>query len=318
MSETIDAPVVDAAPEASAPDAADDLRAALAGAYDEHDTSEEVESRARDDRGRFAAHERETTEVVDHEPPVDETQAEVKTDALKAEATEETRPALPPEMAPVKDVLDQYKHLYAAKGVAPEAAVKALFDAEIALRSNPEQAFPALAQAFGFDIMRWAAARMAPAQNEQAPAMPADPAYQALVAKVQQLESHLSATEQRAQQQAHQAQAATIQRVIDEFAADPKHAHFPAVESMMAALISSGQAKDMPTAYDMACRAHPDVYKAITQAEQATAAKARQRDAAEAKSRAVSVRGTPSVNGFAQPPEDLRSLLGAVMDGRVN
>lgn len=317
MSETLDAPQIDTPPEASAPDAADDLRAALAGAYDEHAPADDTESRARDERGRFAAHERETTEVVDHETPVDDAQPEAKPDGEQAQAPEEARPALPPELAPVKDVLDQYQHLYAAKGVPPAAAVKALFDAEIALRSNPEQAFPALAQVFGFDIMKWAAQRM-PAQNEQAPAMPADPAYQALVAKVQQLESHISATEQRAQQQAQQAQAATIQRVIDEFAADPKHSHFPAVEPMMAALISSGQAKDLKAAYDMACRAHPDVYKAITKAEQDAAAKARQRDAAEAKSRAVSVRGTPSVNGFAKPPDDLRSLLGAVMDGRVN
>lgn len=315
MSETLEAPQIDTPAEAPTPDAADDLRAALAGAYDEHSTPEEVEAAARDERGRFTAHGRATTEVVDHETPVDETQTAANAEEAKPEAVEP--PALSPELAPVKDVLDRYSHLYAARGVPAAAAVEALFRAEVGLRERPDEAFPALAQAFGFDILKWAAQRM-PAQNEQAQTAPADPAYQALVAKVQQLESHLSATEQRAQQQAQQAQAATIQRVIDEFAADPKHSHFSTVEPMMAALISSGQAKDMKAAYDMACRAHPDVFKAISQAEQATAAQARQRAAAEAKTRAVSVRGTPSVNGFAKPPDDLRSLLGAVMDGRVN
>ena len=40
--------------------------------------------------------------------------------------------------------------------------------------------------------------------------------------------------------------------------------------------------------------------------------------AAQAKAKAVGVRGTPTVNGFAKPPDDLRGTLNAVWDGRVN
>ena len=239
MSETIDAPQVDAAPEAPAPDPVDDLRAAIGAAFDEHSPTETE----RDEQGRFVARERAASDVADHETPVDEPQAEEKPDEVKAEAAEEARPALPPELAPVAKVLEDYKPLYAAKGVPAEAAVKALFDAEVALRQNPEQAFPALAQAFGFDIMKWAQARMPqPAQNEQAPAMPADPAYQALLQKVSALESHLTAQQQRTQQ----AQAAQVERMVAEFASDPKHEHFSSVEPMMAALIEKGIAKDLP------------------------------------------------------------------------
>lgn len=312
MSETIDAPQVDEAPapEAPAVDAADDLRAAIGAAFDEV-APEETE---RDASGRFVARERAATDVVDHEAPEGEEQP-----AAEAKAEEAPPPAIPPELEPVKSVLEEYKHLYAAKGVPPAAAVKALFDAEVALRSNPDQAFPALAQAFGFDIMKWAQRRMPqpPTQQNEQASQPADPAYQALLAKVQQLESHLTAQQQRSQQ----AQAAQVERLVAEFASDPKHEHFSSVEPMMAALIEKGIAKDLAEAYEMACRAHPDVSKKITQAEAAArekaALEAQRKAAAQAKAKAGSVRGSPTVNGFAKPPEDLRSTLNAVWDGRL-
>lgn len=316
MSETIDAPQVDSVPEQQAPDPADDLRAAIGAAWDEVSPSEETEAQQRDERGRF-------TRAAGDEPAEPEAPGQTEeppADEVKAEAPEEARPALPPELAPVKAVLDEYKHLYAAKGVAPEAAVRALFDAEVALRTRPDEAFPALAQAFGFDIMKWAQARMPQPptqQNAQAP-QPADPAYQAVLAKVQQLESHLTAQQQRSQQ----AQAAQVERMVAEFAADPKHVHFASVEPMMAALIEKGQAKDLEAAYEMACRAHPDVFKTIQQAEAAAKEKAQieaQRSrAAQAKAKVASVRGSPTVAGFAKPPDDLRGTLNAVWDGRLN
>lgn len=315
MSETIDAPQVDAPAEASAPDPAEDLRAAIGAAFDEHLGPEETEAQQRDERGRFTrAAGDEPAEAEAPEQPAED----AKPDEAEAEAPEEARPALPPELEPVAQVLEQYKPLYAAKGVPPAAAVKALFDAEVALRQNPEQAFPALAQAFGFDIMKWAQQRMAPlAQNEQA-SQPADPAYQALQQRLHQLESHLSAQQQRTQQ----AQAAQVERMVAEFASDPKHSHFASVEPLMAAFIEKGIAKDLPEAYEMACRAHPDVSKKIMQAEAAAkekaALEAQRKAAAQAKAKAGSVRGSPTVNGFAKPPDDLRGTINAVWDGRLN
>ena len=317
MSETIEAPQVDTPAEAPAADPADDLRAAIGAAFDEHLGHDETEAQQRDGRGRFTRAAGDEPAEPEAPEPTEETPAE----EAKAEApAEPVAPALPPELAPVKQVLDEYKHLYAAKGVAPEAAVKALFDAEVALRQNPDQAFPALAQAFGFDIMAWAKARMPQPtqQNEQAQTQPADQAYQALLAKVQQLESHLTAQQQRSQQ----AQAAQVERLVADFAADPKHSHFSTVEPLMAAFIEKGAAKDLEAAYEMACRAHPDVFRTIQQAEAAAKEKAQleaQRNrAAQAKAKAVGVRGTPTVNGFAKPPDDLRGTLNAVWDGRVN
>lgn len=322
MSETIEAPQVDTPAEAPAADPADDLRAAIGAAFDEHLGPDETEAQQRDERGRFTAQQNaemdtDLEKVRELNEQAEEAPAE---EAKAAPPAEPAAPTIPPELTGIKGVLDDYKPLYAAKGVAPEVAVKALFDAELALRQNPNQAFPALAQAFGFDIMAWAKARMPQPtqQNEQAQTQPADQAYQALLAKVQQLESHLTAQQQRSQQ----AQAAQVERLVADFAADPKHSHFSTVEPLMAAFIEKGGAKDLEAAYEMACRAHPDVFRTIQQAEAAAKEKAQleaQRNrAAQAKAKAVGVRGTPTVNGFAKPPDDLRGTLNAVWDGRVN
>lgn len=322
MSETIEAPQVDTPAEAPAADPADDLRAAIGAAFDEHLGPDETEAQQRDERGRFTAQQNAEMDAdLEKVRELNEQAEEKPAEEAKAEAPEEARPALPPEVAEFQTVLDKYAHIYKAKGVSGAAAADALFAAEVALRQNPQEAFPALAQAFGFDIMKWAAQRMPQQptqQNEQAQTPPADQAYQALLAKVQQLESHLTAQQQRSQQ----AQAAQVERLVADFAADPKHSHFSTVEPLMAAFIEKGGAKDLEAAYEMACRAHPDVFRTIQQAEAAAKEKAQleaQRNrAAQAKAKAVGVRGTPTVNGFAKPPDDLRGTLNAVWDGRVN
>ena len=314
MSDTIDAPQA----EASAPeiDAADDLAAAIGAAFDEHAGSPEAESPTRDERGRFVAHGIAATGVDAHETLVDDTQAETATDGQQAQAAPETRPALPPEVDRLQQVLKRHEPLYAARGVQPEQALDALFNAQRVLEERPYEAIQVLARQYGVDLSRFAPQQPAP-QYEQA-AQSADPAYQAAMARIDRLEQLLTSQ----QQQAVQSQTAQVQRTIDEFAADPKHTHFRAVEPIMAALISGGQAKGLEQAYEMACRAHPDISKAISAAEaearEKAAAEARRAAAAQAKAKAVSVRGSPTVNGFAKAPDSIEAALNAAWDGRLN
>ena len=74
--------------------------------------------------------------------------------------------------------------------------------------------------------------------------------------------------------------------------------------------MTSGQADDLATVGDMAPSCAPQVFEAIQKAEREaadkSAAAAGRRAAAKAKAASVSVRGTPSVNGFNKPPETLR------------
>jgi hypothetical protein len=301
--ETVEAVAPDvAAPE---PSAADDLRSAISAAWAEVEGRAETPDAApepetddapeRDAQGRFVGKEQEAAP-----------------DEVKAEAPETTRPALPPELEPVKSVLDEFKPLYESRGLPPSEAVRALFQAQRALQERPYEAIQLLARDFGVDLTKFAP------QPQAAPQVPGDPNYAALMQKVQQLEGTIAQREQAAEQAA----AAQINQTIQQFASDPKHTHFPAVRQMMGALMQAGTANDLATAYEMACRAHPEVFKAIQQAEQAARAKAdtaaRSQAAAQAKAKAVSVRGSPAVNGFTKPPETLRETIQAAFAGRLN
>ena len=302
--ETVEAVAPDvAAPE---PSASDDLRAAISKAWDEVAAEPEVEEAApepeaeaaeRDEKGRFVGKEQETTNEV------------------QAEAAETSRPALPPELEPVKSVLDEFKPLYESRGLPPSEAVRALFRAQQALQERPYEAIQVLARDFGVDLSKFA-----PQPQQQAAQPPSDPNYAALMQKVQQLEGALTAREQAAEQAA----AAQINQTIQQFASDPKHVHFPAVRKVMGALMQAGEANDLADAYDKACRAHPEVFKAIQQAEQAARAKAdtaaRSQAAAQAKAKAVSVRGSPGFSGAGGATDNMsrRQLLEAAYDGRLN
>jgi len=313
MSDTIDAPQA----EASAPeiDAADDLAAAIGAAFDQHSSDTDTEAApTRDERGRFAR--AATDEAPEPEADPEPAEQEAPTDGQQAQAAPETRPALPPEVDRLQQVLKRHEPLYAARGVQPEQALDALFNAQRVLEERPYEAIQVLARQYGVDLSRFAPQQPAP-QYEQA-AQSADPAYQAAMARIDRLEQLLTSQ----QQQAVQSQTAQVQRTIDEFAADPKHTHFRAVEPIMAALISGGQAKGLEQAYEMACRAHPDISKAISAAEaearEKAAAEARRAAAAQAKAKAVSVRGSPTVNGFAKAPDSIEAALNAAWDGRLN
>jgi hypothetical protein len=297
------------APEAAAPEPSpsDDLRSAISAAWAEVEGRAETQDAApepetddapdRDERGRFVGKEQEATP-----------------DEVQAEAPETPRPALPPDLEPVKSVLDEFKPLYESRGLPPSEAVRALFQAQRALQERPYEAIQLLARDFGVDLTKFAPQP----QPQAAPQVPGDPNYAALMQKVQQLEGTIEQRERAAEQAA----AAQINQTIHQFASDPKHVHFPAVRQMMGALMQAGTANDLATAYEMACRAHPEVFKATQQAEQAARAKAdtaaRSQAAAQAKAKAVSVRGSPAVNGFTKPPETLRETIQAAFAGRLN
>lgn len=312
MSETIEAPQIDTAPAPEA-DPADDLRAAIGAAYDEvaGETTEppaepeSTEGPARDERGRFAS---AADPSADPEPAAEP----------EAASVEAAAPApVPSDLAPVKAVLDEYRDQYAGRGLAPAEAMRALFGAEKALRERPYDAIAQLARDFGVDLSRFAP--QAPQQPPQAAqAQTNDPTVAAALERLQRLEAHIS-TQQQQQELASRAQT---ERTIADFAADPKHTHFPAVRVLMGGLMQAGAANDLASAYEMACRAHPEISQTIAKSEAAAreraAAEDRRKAAAEAKAKAVSVRGSSVVNGFTKAPDTLRDTLLAAWDGRLN
>lgn len=108
-----------------------------------------------------------------------------------------------------------------------------------------------------------------------------------------------------------QQEQASLQAVIEAFAADPKNTHYARVKPVMAALLSSGQAKDMQDAYDKACYADPDIRSERLAADQKAIDAKRIADAKakaeKARNASVSVKGSSSLNGV-EPPKVKRSL----------
>lgn len=127
----------------------------------------------------------------------------------------------------------------------------------------------------------------------------------------------------QAQNQQRQAQdEAGLQAQIDEFSTKPGHEHFETAKPLMAALLQSGQAKDLEDAYQMAIYANPDIRSTLLAAQQQPIAG---KQAAErARSAAVSVTGSPaggmkSLNGtgpVGSIEDDLRAAI-ASHSGRV-
>lgn len=310
MSETLDpavAPEFAATPE---PSPAADLASAISAAWEQHsaEAQPEAEGPQRDERGRFTSAQAE--EAPQEEEPASEEQAPT------AEAPRAEVPAQP--VSPVAEVLETYKPFYAARGIAPEQAVRLLFEAQKVLEERPVEAIQILARQYGVDLTKFA-----PQTQQQAPAPTAQPqANDPVLASVQKELADLKQFIVSQQQKAQEAESATVEQSIQSFASDPKHPHFPAVRTAMGALMQAGVAKDMETAYEMACRAHPEVWKAIQTAEAETKAKAEQdaraKAAAAAKAKAVSVRGSVPVPGAPKGPQTIKGMLEAAWDGRLN
>lgn len=322
MSETLDAAPTETQTDTSP---ADDLRAAIGAAFDEHAPTDN----ARDERGRFAAQERDTSAAADHEAaPRDEQPApEPEAPAIEPPATLSAddlsrwatlprdaqewiaqREAKAAEAArtlePVQNVLKQYEPLYAARGIPAPQALASLFEAQRMLETRPAEAIAVLARQYGVQF---------PQAEASTPSQPNDQ-ISALLAEVQALKAEIAQGKQAAEYSVAQATEQTIR----EFAAKPEHRHFPAVRGFMGELMRAGWASDLASAYEMACRAHPEVSKILAaEAEKAAnAEKAKRAD--EAKRKAVSVRGAPPMVGNGKVPDSLRGVLEAAFDGGLH
>lgn len=310
MSETIE-PVV----EAASPDPADDLRAAIGDAWEQHDAPEAD----RDDKGRFANPDAPAEPVAEPEAPVEAAPAIPPPATLGAddvsrwatlprEAQEflAAREAKAQETArayePVQNVLKQYEPLYAARGIAAPQAMAALFEAQRMLETRPQEAIAVLARQYGVNI---GAADPTATPDQITP----------LMQEVQQLKAALL------EREARDAQAATtaIETSIKDFAANPEHRHFPTVRVYMGGLMQADPSLDMARAYEMACRAHPEISKEMS-ADGDKAERAKRTAAAnEARTKAVSVRGgPPPAVGNGRAPDSLRAVLEGAWSGALN
>lgn len=332
----------------------DDLRTQLQNAFKEQrepevekpvETESQKADRLRDEQGRFKAAEEKAEEVkVEAEKPA-EIKEETKTE-VKPEVKEETKRApappngwsaeakakwheLPPEiMAAVaqresdlgraagkmdeerslgrdfQKIFQPYIPILQAEGTTPQQAVSSLLNTAYILRAgSPQQKKTALmetAKQFGIELT--------PDTNSSVSTVP--PELAAVQQELAQLKGLLNSRETQAQS----ASEAQMRQEIDTFAADSANVHFAEVRADMAALLSAGRAKDLKTAYDMACWARPDIRSSLQAQLRAEDERKKREAAEEARRKAISVTGAPGItNAPGAGERSLRQELEANM-----
>jgi hypothetical protein len=211
---------------------------------------------------------------------------------------------------PVREVVKAYETEISRRGMAPEQAVRVLFEAQRALDENPVEALRQLARSYGVDP-----ANLAPANNAQTPLQSADPVLGQLQQEVATLRGYLT-QQQRIQ---HDSTMAEQHRIISDFASTKAadgaaaYPHFEQVRVTMGNLLQAGEAKSLKDAYDMAVWARPDLRERILadqrKAEDAKRDAESRKAAEDAKKKAVSIRSNPSVNTNATTAGTVRDEL---------
>ena len=151
------------------------------------------------------------------------------------------------------EIYGPFRDDFQRAGMDEVAATRQLLAAHKYLREDPQQALKWLAQSYGVDLK--AVNDDTAIEDEYA-----DPQMKAMQQQIAQLQGTIT----NQQQQAQNMQKQEVQAMIDNFqtAKDAdgnlKHPHFDVVQNQMSGLISSGVAKDIDSAYEMAVYANPE------------------------------------------------------------
>lgn len=270
-------PEVAAAPEVAAP------AIPVAPAWEAPAWTNRWKPEARDALGRFASH----PELKAHYDPIKSQIEEMYGYTTKRD---QEFAAYRQRLDPLNQVLQPYEQRYALQGIPLHQGVQQLMQYADLLSTNPDQAYDLLAgsykpndaqAAINLLARKWGVDVGALSQEQSY----VDPSIQALIGPLQQRVESLqqTLTQQQAGQQ-HQQQQALVTEISDfEVAKDEngqsKHPHFAAVFEDMVRLVQMGHAKDVPTAYRLACQYNPQVQE--TQRAE-LAEKARQKAIADA------------------------------------
>lgn len=205
---------------------------------------------------------------------IDRDKAVARTITEKTQALADERKTL----APVQQVLGQWRGYFNQLGKQPLQAVNELVNADYVLRAGTpaqkQQALEAIIREYGLGD---------PGYTE-----PTDPNVAALNHEISQLKAQLG----QFQQSQQQAETLRTKETIDGFASakdgqgNPLHPHFDAVRETMGRLISAGQASTLDDAYKMAVRLDNSIYEQTLEAERKRVAEEEARKLKEAAEKA--------------------------------
>ena len=204
-----------------------------------------------------------------------------------AKWAEETRP-----------IFEQWQPYLNQLGTTPHQAFKALIQAEYTLRhgspQHKQQALAKMAQDYGIPLAQ-------PSETQ-----PADTSAQPIYDELNNLRQQVlqqQQYQQQEQQRIQQDQEAQMQEMITEFSSNEAYPHFEQVRESMAQLLQGGVAESLEDAYNKAAWSNPEIRSSLIQSEEAKRIKDQAGIARSAKSKAVSIHGSPS--GAETPAKEL-------------
>jgi hypothetical protein len=282
----------------------------------------------RDDQGKFAAKEPEQTMMQQAEQPVEEPvwkrppaswkkdyhdAWQTADDRLKEYAwqrEEQMKAGVQPLMEKARladqfqEVLNPYMDTIRGLNIEPTQAVKALMEADHALRfSDPQQKqqlFMRLAQQYGVTL------------GGELQQQPFDPNISALQQELNRVRGEVMSWKE----QQEQVQNQSLLGEINSFAM--KAEHFEEARPTMISLLQSGVAATLEEAYEKAIRLDDNLYQQVQQGRQAqveTQQKVAANNAAKkARAAAVSVRSAAPGATTATKAQDRRSMLAEQFD----
>lgn len=212
----------------------------------------------------------------------------------------------------VQQVLEPFMPTIRGLGYEAPQVIKGLLEADRILRSSPPQEKLAylvqIAQNYGVDLqaLTGAASQVAPV----------NPDYHALRNELLSVKGQMQGWFDSQKQTESQ----TMQDMIDKFASADGHEHYETVKPVMAALLQSGQAKDLDEAYKKAVRLDDTLFESEVQARQAKTIEDKDKAAKSARAAAVSVRGSTPGSHTATKADTRRDMLREglrAMDSRV-
>ena len=282
----------------------------------------------RDDQGKFAAKEPEQTMMQQAEQPVEEPvwkrppaswkkdyhdAWQTADDRLKEYAwqrEEQMKAGVQPLMEKARladqfqEVLNPYMDTIRGLNIEPTQAVKALMEADHALRfSDPQQKqqlFMRLAQQYGVTL------------GGELQQQPFDPNISALQQELNRVRGEVMSWKE----QQEQVQNQSLLGEINSFAM--KAEHFEEARPTMISLLQSGVAATLEEAYEKAIRLDDNLYQQVQQGRQAQAETQQKvvanQAAKKARAAAVSVRSAAPGATTATKAQDRRSMLAEQFD----
>ena len=207
----------------------------------------------------------------------------------------------------MQEVLSPYMNTIQGLGIDAPGAVKALMEADHALRySNPQekrQYFARLAQSYGVNLSD---------MGDQPQLAPTDPTIYALQNELNNVRGEVQGWKQAQEQQQNQALLGEINNFSQ------KAEHFEEARPAMIQLLQSGMAANLDEAYEKAIRLNPELFDAVQSGRQAesdaTKRAAANTAAKRARAAAVSVKGSTPGTVTNTKAQDRRALLAEQFD----